>query len=224
VAIRTVIAEDNLLVREGVRSLLSDAEDVDLVGTFEDLPGVEAGIEALHPDVVITDIRMPPGGRDEGLRLAARLRVDRPEIGVVVLSQYAEPEYVLALLEDGAQGRAYLLKERLFDAGELVRAVTAVAGSGSVIDPKVVEVLVHARRTKQDSQLAQLTTREREVLEQIAQGSSNAAAARELSMSERAVEKHISVIFSKLGLLEERDVNRRVKATLLYLAGGDSAY
>src|SRR5580704_13863639 len=134
VAIRTVIAEDNLLVREGVLSLLSGSEDVELVGAFEDLPSVEAGIEALDPDVVITDIRMPPGGRDEGLRLAARLRVDRPEVGVVVLSQYAEPEYVLALLEDGAQGRAYLLKERLFDAGELVRAVTAVAGSGSVID------------------------------------------------------------------------------------------
>ena len=218
-----MIAEDNLLVREGVLSLLSGAEDVELVGAFEDLPSVEAGIEALDPDVVITDIRMPPGGRDEGLRLAARLRVDRPEVGVVVLSQYAEPEYVLALLEDGAQGRAYLLKERLFDAGELVRAVTAVAGSGSVIDPKVVEVLVHARRTK-DSQLTKLTPREREVLEQMAQGCSNAAAARELSMSERAVEKHISIIFSKLGLLEERDVNRRVKATLLYLAGVDSAY
>ncbi len=211
-------------MREGVLSLLSGAEDVEVVGAFEDLPSVEAGIDALDPDVVITDIRMPPGGRDEGLRLAARLRVDRPEVGVVVLSQYAEPEYVLALLEDGAQGRAYLLKERLFDAGELLRAVMAVAGKGSVIDPKVVEVLVHSRRTKQDSQLAQLTAREREVLEQIAQGSSNAAAARELSMSERAVEKHISIIFSKLGLLEERDVNRRVKATLLYLAGDDSAY
>ena len=211
-------------MREGVRGLLSGADGIELAGVFEDLPGVQAGIRALEPDVVITDIRMPPGRRDEGLRLAARLRVDRPEVGVVVLSQYAEPEYVLALLEDGAQGRAYLLKERLFDSVELVRAVTAVAGSGSVIDPKVVEVLVHARRTKQGSQLAQLTPREREVLEQIAQGRSNTAAARELSMSERAVEKHVSMIFSKLGLLEERDVNRRVKATLLYLAGGDSAY
>jgi DNA-binding NarL/FixJ family response regulator len=155
--------------------------------------------------------------------LAARLRVEQPRVGVVVLSQYDEPECALALLEDGAEGRAYLLKERIFDAGELVRAVTTVAGGGSVIDPKVVDVLIHAHRSKQDSQLAQLTTREREVLEQVAQGRSNAAAGRELFLSERAVEKHIGAIFSKLGLFEEPDVNRRVKATLLYLAGEDAA-
>jgi DNA-binding NarL/FixJ family response regulator len=211
------------LVREGIRGLLSGAECIELQGVFEDLPGVDAGIRALEPDVVITDIRMPPGGSDEGLRLAARLRVEQPRVGVVVLSQYAEPEYALALLEDGAEGRAYLLKERIFDAGELVRAVTTVAGGGSVIDPKVVDVLIHAHRSKQDSQLAQLTTREREVLEQVAQGRSNAAAGRELFLSERAVEKHIGAIFSKLGLFEEPDVNRRVKATLLYLAGEDAA-
>jgi len=165
---------------------------------------------------------MPPGGSDEGLRLAAQLRVERPQVGVVVLSQYAEPEYALALLEDGAEGRAYLLKERIFDAGELVRAITAVAARGSVIDPKVVDVLIHAHRSRQDSPLAHLTPREREVLEQVAQGRSNTAAARELFLSERAVEKHIGVIFSKLGLFEEADVNRRVKATLLYLAGEDA--
>ena len=219
--IRTVVAEDNLLIREGVRSLLSADEAIDLVGVFEDLPGVEAGIAALSPDVVVTDIRMPPGGSDEGLRLAAQLRTDRPNVGVVVLSQYAEPEYALALLEEGAGGRAYLLKERLFDAGELVRAVTAVANGGSTIDPKVVEVLVRARRGKTGSSLGQLTIREREVLEQVAQGWSNAAVARELFVSERAVEKRINMIFSKLGLSEERDVNRRVKATLLYLASDE---
>ena len=219
--IRTVVAEDNLLIREGVRSLLSADEAIDLVGVFEDLPGVEAGIAALSPDVVVTDIRMPPGGSDEGLRLAAQLRTDRPNVGVVVLSQYAEPEYALALLEEGAGGRAYLLKERLFDAGELVRAVTAVANGGSTIDPKVVEVLVRARRGKTGSSLIQLTIREREVLEQVAQGWSNAAVARELCVSERAVEKRINMIFSKLGLSEERDVNRRVKATLLYLASDE---
>ena len=204
-----MIAEDNLLVREGVLSLLSGAEDVELVGAFEDLPSVEAGIEALDPDVVITDIRMPPGGRDEGLRLAARLRVDRPEVGVVVLSQYAEPEYVLALLEDGAQGRAYLLKERLFDAGELVRAVTAVAGSGSVIDPKVVEVLVHARRTK-DSQLTKLTPREREVLEQFTSGASNKEAGRQLGISPRTIEDHRANIMKKLGAKNAADLVRIV--------------
>jgi DNA-binding NarL/FixJ family response regulator len=222
VPIRTVIAEDNLLVREGVRGLLSGAEGIELAGVFEDLPGVQAGIRTLEPDVVVTDIRMPPGGSDEGLRLAAQLRVERPQVGVVVLSQYAEPEYALALLEDGAEGRAYLLKERIFDAGELVRAITAVAARGSVIDPKVVDVLIHAHRSRQDSPLAHLTPREREVLEQVAQGRSNTAAARELFLSERAVEKHIGVIFSKLGLFEEADVNRRVKATLLYLAGEDA--
>ena len=221
-AIRTVIAEDNLLVREGVRGLLSETEDIDLVGVFGDLPGVQSGIETLEPDVVITDIRMPPGGSDEGLRLAAQLRLDRPRTGVVVLSQYAEPEYALALLEGGAQGRAYLLKERLFGAGELVHAVQAVASGRSVIDSRVVEVLVQTRRAQEDSPLAELTAREREVLEQIAQGKSNAAAARELFLSERALEKHVSVIFTKLGLFEEPDANRRVKATLMYLAGNDT--
>lgn len=172
--------------------------------------------------MVITDIRMPPARRDEGLRLAAQLRRERPRVGVVVLSQYAEPEYALALLEEGAQGRAYLLKEHLFDANELAHAIKSVAGGGSVIDPRVVEVLVRARRSQENSPLAELTTREHNVLEQIAQGKSNAAAARELFLSERAIEKHISVIFSKLGLIEEPDVNRRVKATLLYLAGEDA--
>ena len=167
-------------MREGVRGLLSGAEGIELAGVFEDLPGVQAGIRTLEPDVVVTDIRMPPGGSDEGLRLAAQLRVERPQVGVVVLSQYAEPEYALALLEDGAEGRAYLLKERLFDGGELVRAITAVAARGSVIDPKVVDVLIHAHRSRQDSPLAHLTPREREVLEQVAQGRSNTAAAREL--------------------------------------------
>lgn len=209
-------------MREGVQSLLSSDDGIELVGVFQDLPGVEAGIEDLEPDVVVTDIRMPPDGSDEGLRLAAKLRVVRPNIGVVVLSQYAEPEYALALLEDGAERRAYLLKERLYDAGDLVRAVTTVASGGSVIDPKVVEVLLRARRAGKDSQLAQLTTREREVLEKIAQGRSNAAIARELFLSERAVEKHINVLFSKLGLSRELDINRRVKATLLYLAGEQS--
>ena len=222
--IRTVIADDSILVREGVRGLLSADKNIELIGIYYDLPSLEAGIQTLEPEVVVTDIRMPPGMSDEGLQLAARLRVERPNIGVVVLSQYAEPEYALALLENGAEGRAYLLKERLSDAGELPRAVTAVADGGSVIDPKVVETLVHARRAGEHSPLAELTSRERAVLEQVAQGRSNAAIAQALFLSERTVEKHIKVIFAKLGLADEPDVNRRVKATLLYLAGAEPTY
>jgi DNA-binding NarL/FixJ family response regulator len=219
VPIRTVIADDSILVREGVRGLLSAAKNIELIGIYDDLPSLEAGIQTLEPEVVVTDIRMPPDMSDEGLQLAARLRVERPNIGVVVLSQYAEPEYALALLENGAEGRAYLLKERLSDADELPRAVTAVADGGSVIDPKVVETLVRARRAGKHSPLTELTSRERTVLEQVAQGRSNAAIAHALFLSERTVEKHIKVILTKLGLADEPDVNRRVKATLLYLAG-----
>lgn len=167
---------------------------------------------------MITDIRMPPTGTDEGLRAAERLRAERPEVGVVVLSQYAEPEYALALLEKGASGRAYLLKERVSDIDQLVGAVREVARGGSVIDPRVVEVLVAARSAVRDSPIAQLTPRERDVLQQVAMGKNNAGIAAALFLTERAVEKHINAIFSKLDLSEEPDVHRRVKAALVYLA------
>ena len=167
---------------------------------------------------MITDIRMPPTGTDEGLRAAERLRAERPEVGVVVLSQYAEPEYALALLEKGASGRAYLLKERVSDIDQLVGAVREVARGGSVIDPRVVEVLVAARSAVRNSPIAQLTPRERDVLQQVAMGKNNAGIAAALFLTERAVEKHINAIFSKLELSEEPDVHRRVKAALVYLA------
>jgi DNA-binding NarL/FixJ family response regulator len=217
VAIRVVLAEDNTLLREGIAQLLQRADDIELVGTAGDRAGIEALIEAEEPDLVVTDIRMPPTGTDEGIQIAARLRAERPKVGVVVLSQYAEPAYALALLEAGSEGRAYLLKERVSEVDELLAAIREVAAGGSVIDPKVVESLVSARH-RPSSDVDRLTPREREILGEMAQGKSNAAIASALVLSTRAVEKHTNSIFSKLGLSEEVDVNRRVKAVLLYLA------
>ncbi len=217
--IRVVLAEDNTLLREGIARLLERAEDIELAGTAVDRPSLEALIEAEAPDVVVTDIRMPPTGSDEGIQIAATLRETRPDVGVVVLSQYVEPAYALALLDGGSEGRAYLLKERVSDVDDLLAAIRTVAEGGSVIDSKVVESLVstNAPRT---SDIDRLTPREREILSEMAQGKSNAAIAAALVLSTRAVEKHTNSIFSKLGLSEEIDVNRRVKAVLLYLAAG----
>jgi DNA-binding NarL/FixJ family response regulator len=220
VTLRVVLAEDNALLREGVARLLERADGIDLVGTAVDRPTLEALIDELSPEIVVTDIRMPPTGTDEGIQIAAQLRIDRPDVGVVVLSQYADPAYALALLDGGSEGRAYLLKERVSDVDELVSAIREVAAGGSVIDSKVVEALVSTKRPAQ-SDVDRLTPREREILGEMAQGKSNAAIAAALVLSTRAVEKHTNSIFSKLGLSEEVDVNRRVKAVLLYLA--DSA-
>jgi DNA-binding NarL/FixJ family response regulator len=217
VPIRLVLADDHYLVREGVARLIEGSTEVELVASCDDYDSAVAAVEAHKPDVVITDIRMPPTGTDEGVRLAELLRTSHPGIGVVVLSQYAEPGYALALLEKGSEGRAYLLKERVSDLDELVDAVRAVAEGGSVIDPKVVEALVSARRAEKASPLGQLTPRELEVLEQMASGRNNAGIAKALVLSERAVEKHINSIFSKLGLSAETSVHRRVKAVLLFL-------
>jgi DNA-binding NarL/FixJ family response regulator len=213
-----VVAEDNYLLREGIRQLLEGVDEVELVAAASDLPSLERAIEEHQPEVVVTDIRMPPTGTDEGLRAAEKLRDEHPDVGVVVLSQYIEPEYALALLEKGAAGRGYLLKERVSDIEQLVNAVQEVARGGSVIDPKVVEALVTARSRTKESALSQLTPREMEVLELVAQGRNNAGIAAKLFLSERAVEKHINAIFSKLDVSEEPDVHRRVKAVLLYLA------
>jgi len=218
VGIRIVVAEDNVLLREGVSRLVASEDDLELAGTCGDLPSLLALIDAEAPDVVVTDIRMPPTGTDEGIQAARRLREDHPTIGVVVLSQYANPSYALALLAEGSEGRAYLLKERVSDVDDLLRAIREVARGGSVIDPKVVESLVSSTSRAARSDLDRLTPREAEILAEMAQGKSNAAIASTLVLSERAVEKHTNSIFSKLGLSEERDVNRRVKAVLLYLA------
>jgi DNA-binding NarL/FixJ family response regulator len=221
--IRVVLAEDNYLVREGVRQLLSTVEDLQLLATCDDLASLEAAIDAHHPDVVLTDIRMPPTHTEEGLNVAERLRTDSPETGVVVLSQYAEPQYALSLLANGAAGRAYLLKERVSDVDQLAGAIRSVASGGSVIDPAVVEALVVARSRARESALRELTPRELEVLQQVAEGKNNAGIAAKLFLTERAVEKHINSIFSKLELGEEPLIHRRVKATLTYLAETGSA-
>jgi DNA-binding NarL/FixJ family response regulator len=213
-----VVAEDNYLLREGIRQMLEMSDEIELMASCIDLPSLERAIDEHRPQVVITDIRMPPTGTDEGLQAAERLRAEHPEVGVVVLSQYAEPEYALTLLEKGASGRAYLLKERVSNIDQLVGAVREVARGGSVIDPRVVEVLVAARSAARDSPLAQLTPRERDVLGQVAMGRNNAGIAAALFLTERAVEKHINAIFSKLDLSDEPDVHRRVKAALVYLA------
>ena len=217
-AIRVVLAEDNVLLREGVARLLESASELDLVATCDDLDSLERAIEEQKPDVVLTDIRMPPTNTDEGIRAAAALRANSPSTGVVVLSQYADPAYALALLEGGSEGRAYLLKERVSDVDQLLRAIREVANGGSVIDPKVVEGLVEARTRAAKSPLGRLTPREREILGEMAQGRNNASIAAHLVLSERAVEKHINSIFSKLDLTEEPDTHRRVKAVLLFLS------
>lgn len=226
--IRIVVAEDNALLRDGLTRLVSSVADFELAGscgTYDDL--VEL-IDRTSPDVVVTDIRMPPTGTDEGIRIAASLRSTHPDTGVVVLSQFASPAYAMALLAEGSERRAYLLKDRVADVDDLVTAIRQVADGGAVIDPKVVEHIVggFVRRTK--SPLDHLTKREREILAEMAQGKSNAAVAAALFLSERAIEKHINSIFSKLGLREERDVNRRVTAVLMYLTdpaseAGDAA-
>ena len=215
--IRIVIAEDDLLVREGLVRLIEALPGLELLAACADYDSLLQAVAAEEPDVVVTDIRMPPTRTDEGLRAAEWLRQNRPRVGVVVLSQHVAPEYAIALLENGATGRAYLVKERVGDPDELVRAITEVARGGSVVDSRVVEGLARARG-RHPSPLDDLTPRELEVLEKLAQGLSNSAIATASFLSERSVEKNISAIFSKLGLSEEGDVHRRVKATLLFLA------
>jgi DNA-binding NarL/FixJ family response regulator len=217
VPIRVVLGEDSYLVREGVRRLLELESDIELAAACEDLPSLNRAIDAEQPDVVLTDIRMPPTNLDEGIQVADRLREASPETGVVVISQFAAPEYALALLEKGADRRAYLLKDRIGDAVELAGAIREVARGGSVIDPKVVETLVSAR-TRSDSPLDELTPRELETLAEMAQGKNNAAIAASLVITEGSVEKLVHSIFQKLELSWQADINRRVKAVLLYLA------
>jgi DNA-binding NarL/FixJ family response regulator len=219
---RVILAEDSFIVREGLREILAAQPNVDVAATSGDLDGLLDAVTEHDPDVVITDIRMPPSNTDEGIRAAAALRESHPRVGVVVLSQYSDPGYVLALLESGSDGRAYLLKERVHDLGQLVAAIEAVAGGGSVIDPKIVEVLVAARAAGDGSSLADLTDAERRVLAEIAQGKSNVAIAESLQLSKRAVEKHTHSIFTKLGLAGSAEVSKRVKAALLFLAEGSA--
>ncbi len=215
--LRIVFAEDNYLVREGTVALLAEAAEVEVVGTAADFDELLAAVGSLQPDAVLTDIRMPPSGTDEGIRAAKQIRAEHPTIGVVVLSQFVEEEYAYDLLNEGAGGLGYLLKERVADVEEVVRALEEVSRGGSVLDPKVVEALVAAKDRMAHSPLGQLTDREREVLSLMAQGMNNAAIAKTLYLTDRAVEKHINSMFHKLGLTEEPDVHRRVMAVLAFL-------
>jgi DNA-binding NarL/FixJ family response regulator len=216
--VRVVIAEDSYVIREFLTMALSAAPEVELVAICSNGKELQTAIDTWDPDVVLTDIRMPPSRADEGTRIAAALRKTHPHVGVVVLSQYAEPAYALSLLEHGTGGRAYLLKERIRNKDELIDAIQAVARGGSVIDPIIVDVLIASRARAANSRLAQLTPRERELLAEIAAGKSNGAIAESLVLTKRAVEKHVNSIFAKLNLPETQDVSRRVKATLIFLS------
>ena len=213
-----MLAEDNVLVREGLLRILDAEADLDVVAACADLDDLYRSVAEHKPDVVVTDIRMPPTGTDEGVAAAVELRRRQPDLGVVILSQYDDPSYALALLESGSEGRGYLLKDRLSSPAQIGAAIRDVARKGSVIDPKIVEALVQ-RMGQASSVLDELTPREREVLSQMAEGKSNEAIATHQGTTVRAVEKHINAVFSKLGLSEEPSVHRRVKAVLLYLAG-----
>jgi DNA-binding NarL/FixJ family response regulator len=218
VPIRLVLAEDQYLVREGLRRVLETQDDLEIAAVAESLESLLDAVETARPDVVVTDIRMPPELSDEGIRAARRLRETHPEVGVVVLSQYATPSYVLALLDGGSERRAYLLKERISDVEQLSGAIRAVAEGGSVMDPKVVETLVAENARSEESPLKDLTPRERDVLREMAEGKNNAAIAESLVLTEKSVEKVIHSIFLKLGLRWEPAVHKRVKAVVLYLA------
>jgi DNA-binding NarL/FixJ family response regulator len=223
VTLRVLLAEDNALLRQGLERLLGNDPGLDVVAAVGDLPSLQKAVVEHDPDVVVSDIRMPPSGTDEGVQVAAELRRERPHVGVVLLSQHADAAHALTLLAGGAGGRGYLLKERVGDVGELTSAVRTVAAGGSVIDPTVVEQLVAANTRPRQTPLSTLTPRELEVLGEMAQGKSNAAIAASLVLSERAIEKHTNSLFAKLGLSEERDVNRRVTAVLVYLHEGSAA-
>ncbi len=222
--LRVVMAEDSYMIREFLAALLSQTTEIELAAVCATAPELEQAIETWHPDVVVTDIRMPPSEGNEGIRIAASLRETAPEVGVVVLSQYAETEYALELLEHGTGGRAYLLKERIRSKEQLLDAIAAVARGGSVIDPSIVDVLIQARARLENSRLSQLTPRERELLAEIATGKSNGAIAESLFLTKRAVEKHVNAIFAKLDLPETADVSRRVKATLIFLSEQDTPH
>ena len=220
-AVRIALAEDNYIAREGLEQLLGAGDEVEILASCEDMPSLLEAVEADPPDVVLTDIRMPPGDTDAGIQVAAALRESHPDVGVVILSQYSEPGFVLRLFDSGSEGRAYLLKERVGNRSDLIKAITTVAERGSVIDPKIVEVLVRARARAENSPLADMTPREMDVLAAVAEGKSNSAIAEELVLTKRAIEKHINAIFLKLDLTyapDAEDVSKRVKAALIFLA------
>lgn len=218
--VRVVVAEDHYLVRQGLLAALALIPDLEVVATCTTFDELVSAIEEVDPDLVLTDIRMPPTQTDEGIRAAQLVRERRPDCGVIVLSQYAEVAYAVRVFRDGSKGRGYLLKERLGDVDELAAAICTVAEGGSVVDPSVVEALVGGHDRSATSVLERLTGREREVLAIMATGTSNVAIGERLFISPRSVEKHISSIFTKLDLEPSDETHRRVQAVLIHL--GDS--
>jgi DNA-binding NarL/FixJ family response regulator len=216
-ALRVVFADDNYLVRVGVSTLLSEGDEIELITTVGDADALIRAVAEHRPDAVLTDIRMPPTHTIEGIQAAKRIRADYPDTGVVVLSQFADDDYSFELLENGVSGLGYLLKERVADREELVRALQEVARGGSALDPKVIEALLARKAHEEPSALLGLSDREREVLQQMATGRNNHTIAQTLYMSDRAVEKHIGSIFQKLGIIEEKEMNRRIMAVLAFL-------
>ena len=220
--IRMVLAEDNLLVREGLVSLISTVSGLEVAGVSASLPELLEAVDRHQPDIVLTDIRMPPNHQDEGVVAARRLRESHPNLGVLVLSQFVDPAYALALLDSGSNGRGYLLKDHVDDVDRLENAIRTVNAGGSFIDDVVVDALVRSRTRMVDNPLEVLSTREIDVLSEMATGATNNVIAGRLHIGENAVEKHSSSIFFKLGLNEDPQFNRRVKAVLVFLAGGDA--
>jgi DNA-binding NarL/FixJ family response regulator len=215
---RVAIADDHYLVREGVRQLLELGGEVTVVASVGTAVELQAALRAESVDAVVTDIRMPPNHHTEGIEAAHAIRAAHPDVGVVVLSAHADPAYAMELFRDGTAGLAYLLKDRVGDRAELLRALRATAAGDSVIDPQVVEAMLSRHGRRHTSSLDRLTPREREVLELMAAGRSNAAIAQELYLSLSAVEKNITAIFGKLGVAEEGSSHRRVAAVLAFLA------
>ncbi|RQO58678.1 DNA-binding response regulator [Paucibacter sp. KBW04] len=217
-ALRVLIADDSFLIREGLQQVLALAPELQVMGLCADEPSLLAAVDADPPDVVITDIRMPPTQTDEGMRIAERLRRSHPKVGVVVLSQHESAQYAAELLATGAAGRGYLAKDRIHDLDHIVSTITAVAAGECRIDPRIIDEMVVRRNQRVQSPLKSLTPRQREILADVAEGKSNQAIAQDRSLTQRAVEKHVSEIFGRLGLATDENISRRVHATLLYLA------
>lgn len=216
--LRVAVADDHYLVREGLRQLLELGGEIEVVAGVGTAVELLAAVRRERVDVVVTDIRMPPDHHLEGIEAAHTIRAEHPEVGVVVLSAHADAAYARELFREGTPGLAYLLKDRVGDRAELLRAVRATAAGDSVIDPMVVEAMLRSPRRREAPTLTRLSDRERQVLEQMAAGRSNTAIGETLYLSVSAVEKHISAIFTKLGLVEERSSHRRVAAVLAYLS------
>ena len=215
--IRVVLADDSYLIRQAVAGLIADEDDLEGVAVADDFYGLIAAVKEHEPDVVVTDVRMPPTSSDEGIRAAQLIRESNPGIGVVVLSQFVRQEYAAQLFAGGSQGRAYLLKDRVAEAGQLAHAIREVARGGSVIDPLVVDALIQTSGDE-GMPIERLSPREHEVLREMAKGRNNAGIADALTLTERAVAKHINSIFTKLDLREEESAHRRVQAVLMYLS------